>query len=357
MRENLKIVKRHLLTGTSHMIPFIVSGGILLALSVMVNPQGISQSTVNNQIFVSGLSEIGHAGLTLFIPVLGGYIAYSIAERPGLAPGMCGAWVAKSVGAGFLGGIAAGFIAGVIVNYLKKIELPLSLKSLGAIFLYPVVVTLLTGGIVFWLIGKPISFVMSSLTSWLAHMNDIGLVPLGAILGSMTAFDMGGPINKVATLFAQTQVDTLPYLMGGVGVAICTPSIGMGIATMLAPKKYNVEEREAGKAAILMGCMGITEGAIPFAANDPIRVIPSICVGAAIGNIISFLLGVLNHAPWGGLIVLPVIEGKLGYVIGVVVGSLVTAILVNVLKRKNTDHIDSQELDCLEDIELDFEEL
>jgi len=342
MRENLKIVKRHLLTGTSHMIPFIVSGGILLALSVMVNPQGISQSTVNNQIFVSGLSEIGHAGLTLFIPVLGGYIAYSIAERPGLAPGMCGAWVAKSVGAGFLGGIAAGFIAGVIVNYLKKIELPLSL---------------LTGGIVFWLIGKPISFVMSSLTSWLAHMNDIGLVPLGAILGSMTAFDMGGPINKVATLFAQTQVDTLPYLMGGVGVAICTPSIGMGIATMLAPKKYNVEEREAGKAAILMGCMGITEGAIPFAANDPIRVIPSICVGAAIGNIISFLLGVLNHAPWGGLIVLPVIEGKLGYVIGVVVGSLVTAILVNVLKRKNTDHIDSQELDCLEDIELDFEEL
>lgn len=357
MRENLKIVKRHLLTGTSHMIPFIVSGGILLALSVMVNPQGISQSTVNNQIFVSGLSEIGHAGLTLFIPVLGGYIAYSIAERPGLAPGMCGAWVAKSVGAGFLGGIAAGFIAGVIVNYLKKIELPLSLKSLGAIFLYPVVGTLLTGGIVFWLIGKPISFVMSSITSWLAHMNDIGLVPLGAILGSMTAFDMGGPINKVATLFAQTQVDTLPYLMGGVGVAICTPSIGMGIATMLAPKKYNVEEREAGKAAILMGCMGITEGAIPFAANDPIRVIPSICVGAAIGNIISFLLGVLNHAPWGGLIVLPVIEGKLGYVIGVVVGSLVTAILVNVLKRKNMDHIDSQELDCLEDIELDFEEL
>ena len=122
-------------------------------------------------------------------------------------------------------------------------------------------------------------------------------------------------------------------------------------------KSNNVEEREAGKAAILMGCMGITEGAIPFAANDPIRVIPSICVGAAIGNIISFLLGVLNHAPWGGLIVLPVIEGKLGYVIGVVVGSLVTAILVNVLKRKNTDHIDSQELDCLEDIELDFEEL
>lgn len=358
MREYFKIMKRHLLTGTSHMIPFIVAGGILLAMSVMFSPDGITQSVVDNQIFVSGLSEIGHAGLTLFIPVLGGYIAYSIADRPGLAPGMCGAWVAKNVGAGFLGGIAAEFIAGAIVNQLKKIELPISLKSLGAIFLYPVVGTLLTGGIVFWFIGKPIGFVMTTLTEWLAGMNDIGLVPLGAILGSMTAFDMGGPINKVATLFAQTQVDTLPYLMGGVGVAICTPSIGMGIATLLAPKKYNIEERQAGKASLIMGCMGITEGAIPFAANDPIRVIPSICIGAAIGNITAFLMGVSNHAPWGGLIVLPVVNGKIGYIIGIVVGSIVTAGLVNFLKRINHDQLSYEDGNQgVEDIELEFEEL
>jgi fructose-specific PTS system IIC-like component len=164
---------------------------------------------------------------------------------------------------------------------------------------------------------------------------------------------MGGPINKVATLFAQTQVDVLPYLMGGVGVAICTPPIGMGLATLLAPKKYNNEEKEAGKGALLMGCVGITEGAIPFAANDPIRVIPSIMVGAVVGNIIPFLLGVLNHAPWGGLIVLPVVEGKVGYILGVVGGSLVTAIMVNLLKKVNTD----KEIKVEEDFDLEFEEL
>ncbi|MDZ7548573.1 PTS fructose transporter subunit IIC, partial [Clostridium perfringens] len=146
--------------------------------------------------------------------------------------------------------------------------------------LYPLFGTLITGGIIVWVIGTPIAAVMEGLTSWLAGLGDVGKIPLATILGGMTAFDMGGPVNKVATLFAQTQVDTLPYLMGGVGVAICTPPIGMGLATLLAPKKYNTEEREAGKGALLMGCVGITEGAIPFAANDPLRVIPSIMVGA-----------------------------------------------------------------------------
>ena len=167
---------------------------------------------------------------------------------------------------------------------------------------------------------------------------------------------MGGPVNKVATLFAQTQVDTLPYLMGGVGVAICTPPIGMGIATLLAPKKYNAEEKEAGKAAILMGCVGITEGAIPFAANDPLRVIPSLIVGAVVGNIIPFLTGVLNHAPWGGLIVLPVVEGRIWYIISVLAGGFVTAIMVNLLKKNNTDDMASKaavEDDGLDEITFD----
>lgn len=358
MKFNIHEIKRHLLTGTSHMIPFIVAGGILFSLAVMLNPEGAATPTVESGQFLYGLSEIGLAGLTLFIPVLGGYIAYSIADKPGLAPGMCGAWIAKNIGAGFLGGIVAGFIAGIIVAQLKKIKLPTSLKSLGAIFLYPLIGTLLTGGIIFWLIGNPISMVMEGLTDWLSSMGNSGLIPLGTILGSMTAFDMGGPINKVATLFAQTQVDTLPYLMGGVGVAICTPPIGMGLATLLAPKKYNTEEREAGKAAILMGCVGITEGAIPFAANDPLRVIPSICVGAVVGNIIPFLMGVLNHAPWGGLIVLPVVEGRLGYILGVVAGAVVTAVMVNLLKKTNTDDlVDSENKVDLDEIELNFDEL
>lgn len=352
MKEYMKTLKKHILTGTSHMIPFIVAGGILFSISVMLNPAGAATPETG---WLAGLAQIGSAGLTLFVPVLGGYIAYSIADKPGLAPGMIGAYLANTMGAGFLGGMAAGLIAGVVVKQLKRIKLPISLKTLGSIFIYPLVGTFITGGIIVWLIGAPIAFIMESLTSWLSSLGDVGKVPLATILGAMTAFDMGGPINKVATLFAQTQVDTLPYLMGGVGVAICTPPIGMGIATLLAPKKYNAEEKEAGKAAILMGCVGITEGAIPFAANDPLRVIPSLIVGAVVGNIIPFLTGVLNHAPWGGLIVLPVVEGRVWYIISVLVGGLVTAIMVNLLKKNNIDDssVKTAEDDGLDEISFD----
>lgn len=354
-KEKVSTIKKHLLTGTSHMIPFIVAGGVLFSLAVMLNPEGAATPGTG---WLGDLAKIGNAGLELFVSVLGGYIAYSIADRPGLAPGMIGAYLADQIGAGFLGGIVAGFIAGYVVKALKKIKLPISLKSLGSIFLYPLFGTLITGGIIVWVIGAPISLLMDGLTNWLNTLNRAGKIPLAAILGAMTAFDMGGPVNKVATLFAQTQVDTLPYLMGGVGVAICTPPIGMGIATLLAPKKYNTEEKEAGKAAIIMGAVGITEGAISFAANDPLRVIPSIVVGAAIGNIIPFLMGVLNHAPWGGLIVLPVVEGWLGYILGIIVGSLITALMVNFLKKDNKDITDyDKEIQIEDDLDIEFTEL
>lgn len=353
MKKKLLNLKKHLLTGTSHMIPFIVAGGVLYSIAVMFNPSGAATPNPKDGVLIYELSQIGNAGLKLFIPVLGGYIAYSIADKPGLTPGMCGAWLAQNIDAGFLGGIAAGFIAGAIVYQLKKIKLPISLKSLGSIFLYPLIGTFVTGIIILGFIGPPLSILMDFLTVWLSKISNQGLIPLGAILGSMTAFDMGGPINKVSTLFAQTQVSTLPYLMGGVGVAICVPPIGMGIATLLSPKKYSNEEKQAGKAALLMGCVGITEGAIPFAANDPIRVIPSICVGAAVGNILAFLLGVLNHAPWGGFIVLPVIEGKVYYIISILIGSLITALMVNLLKKKKC----KEEKEEVEDIELFFEEI
>ena len=246
---------------------------------------------------------------------------------------------------------------GVVVKELKRIKLPISLKTLGSIFIYPLVGTLVTGGIIVWGIGGPIAAIMNGLTNWLSSLGDVGKVPLASILGAMTAFDMGGPVNKVATLFAQTQVDTLPYLMGGVGVAICTPPIGMGIATLLAPKKYNVEEKEAGKAAILMGCVGITEGAIPFAANDPLRVIPSLIVGAVVGNIIPFLAGVLNHAPWGGLIVLPVVEGRIWYFIAVLAGGFVTALMVNLLKKNYVEESAGNDTDLDDLDEITFDEL
>lgn len=329
-KRNLGRTKEHLLFGTSHMIPFIVAGGVLLSLSVMISGHG----AVPTEGVLADIAQMGIAGLTLFTAVLGGYIAYSIADKPGLAPGMIGSWIAvQQYNTGFLGAIVVGFFAGFIVLNLKKIKLPDSMTSLGSIFIYPLVGTFITCAAVMWLIGAPIANAMTSMNEWLASMAGSGKVLLGAILGGMTAFDMGGPINKVATLFAQTQVNTQPWLMGGVGIAICTPPLGMALATLLSPKKFKREEREAGKAAGIMGMIGITEGAIPFATADPARVIPAIVAGGIVGNITGFLFNVLNHAPWGGWIVLPVVDGKFGYVVGTLMGALTTAVIVILLKK------------------------
>ena len=327
-------LKQHLLFGTSHMIPFIVAGGVLLSLSVMMSGKG----AVPEAGVLKDMADMGIAGLTLFTAVLGGYIAYSMADKPGLAPGMIGSWIAvQQFHTGFLGAILVGFIAGLIVNQLKRIKLPDSMSSLGSIFIYPLIGTFLVCGIVMWVIGAPIAAMMEGMNHWLSSMAGSGKVMLGAILGGMTAFDMGGPINKVATLFAQTQVNTQPWLMGGVGIAICVPPLGMALATLLSPKRYKKEEREAGKAAAIMGMIGISEGAIPFAAADPVRVIPAIVAGGIVGNVTGFMMHSINHAPWGGWIVLPVVEGKMGYILGTILGALTTALIVNLLKKPVTD--------------------
>lgn len=354
MKKFLLDMRKHLLFGTSHMIPFIVAGGVLLSLAVMLGGEG----AVPNTGILKDISDMGIAGLTLFPAILGGYIAYSIADRPGLAPGVLGSWIAVSqYKTGFLGAIIVGFLAGYVVNSLKKIKLPNNMRSVGTIFIYPLFGTFIVCAVVMWVIGTPIALMMDGLNNWLNGMREVGKVGLGAILGGMTAFDMGGPINKVATLFAQTQVGEHPWLMGGVGVAICTPPIGMAIATLLSPKKYNPEEREAGKAALIMGMIGITEGAIPFAVADPLRVIPSLVVGGMVGNIVAFLMNVLNHAPWGGWIVLPVVEGKIGYIIATFAGAIVTALMVNFLKKpvEETEEKSSKNEEESEEVELDFD--
>ncbi|MCA2447829.1 MULTISPECIES: PTS fructose transporter subunit IIC, partial [Vibrio] len=207
-----------------------------------------------------------------------------------------------------------------------------NMTALGAYFIYPLVGTLISAGIVLWGIGEPIKIFMASMNEFLASMAGASKVVLGTILGGMTAFDMGGPINKVATLFAQTQVDTQPWLMGGVGIAICTPPLGMALATFLFKKKFTKQEQEAGKAAAIMGSIGISEGAIPFAANDPVRVLPSIVAGGIVGCVFGFLTDVLLHAPWGGLITAPVSSNIPMYVVGIALGSLTTAVIVGFWK-------------------------
>ncbi|ELG8955703.1 PTS fructose-like transporter subunit EIIC [Escherichia coli] len=272
----LKNTRQHLMTGVSHMIPFVVSGGILLAVSVMLYGKGAVPDAVADP-NLKKLFDIGVAGLTLMVPFLAAYIGYSIAERSALAPCAIGAWVGNSFGAGFFGALIAGIIGGIVVHYLKKIPVHKVLRSVMPIFIIPIVGTLITAGVMMW-----------------------------------------------------------------------------GLATLIGRKNFSAEEREIGKAALVMGCVGVTEGAIPFAAADPLRVIPSIMVGSVCGAVTAALVGAQCYAGWGGLIVLPVVEGKLGYIAAVAVGAVVTAVCVNVLKslaRKNGSSTDEKE----DDLDLDFE--
>ncbi|TQP98915.1 PTS fructose transporter subunit IIC [Vibrio cholerae] len=338
-KKLLSTMKGHLLFGTSHMLPFIVAGGVLLALAVMTSGKG----AVPADGLLADISNIGIKGLVLFPIILGGFIGYSIADKPALAPAMISSGIMADMGGGFLGCIVAGFIAGGVVFQLKKIPLSANMTALGAYFIYPLIGTISSAGIILWGIGEPIKLFMASMNEFLASMAGASKVVLGTILGGMTAFDMGGPINKVATLFAQTQVDTQPWLMGGVGIAICTPPLGMALATFLFKRKFTKQEQEAGKAAAIMGSIGISEGAIPFAANDPMRVLPSIVAGGIVGCVFGFLTDVLLHAPWGGLITAPVSSSIPMYVVGIALGSLTTALIVGfwkpVAEEKSEDEI------------------
>lgn len=344
IKKILSTMKGHLLFGTSHMLPFIVAGGVLLALAVMVTGKG----AVPDSGVLADISTIAIKGLVLFPIILGGFIGFSIADKPALAPAFIASGIMADAGGGFLGCIVSGFIAGFVVLQLKKIPIPNHLSALGVYFLYPLAGTLISAGIVMWGLGAAISSFMIGMNEFLASMAGSSKAVLGTILGGMTAFDMGGPINKVATLFAQTQVDTQPWLMGGVGIAICTPPLGMALATFMFKNKFSKQEQEAGKAAVIMGSIGISEGAIPFAANDPMRVLPSIVAGGIVGCVFGFLTDILLHAPWGGLITAPVSSNIPMYVIGIALGSLTTALIVGFWKPVVTEEDETQVLESVQ---------
>jgi len=350
----LKNTRQHLMTGVSHMIPFVVSGGILLALSVMLYGKGAVPDAVSDP-NLKKLFDIGVAGLTLMVPFLAAYIGYSISERAALAPCAIGAWVGNSFGAGFFGALIAGIIGGIVVFYLKKIPIPKLLRSVMPIFVIPIIGTFVTAGIMMWGLGHPVGVLTANLTEWLQGMRQGSVIVLAMIMGLMLAFDMGGPVNKVAYAFMLMCVSQGIYTVVAIAaVGIAVPPLGLGLATFLNRKNFTLEEREAGKAAIVMGCVGVTEGAIPFAAADPLRVIPSIMLGTVCGTITVALIGAECYAGWGGLIVLPVVQGKLGYIGALIVGAVVTAVCVNILKslarkKQTVAHVQDDEID------LDFE--
>jgi fructose-like PTS system EIIC or EIIBC or EIIABC component len=351
MVELMKNMKKHLLTGVSYMIPFTVAGGVLLAISVMLS----GQASVPEKGFLGALAQVGTAGLSLYVAILGGFIAYSMVDRAGLGPGIISAYLAYELGGGFLGGMVAGIVAGIVVYYLKKIKGPKTVATVIPIFIIPLLGTFISGMIVVLFIGQPVANLMEALSEWLLGMQDSSKIMLGIILGAMMAFDMGGPFNKTAFFFAVAVMDTYPQLLAAVAVAGCTPPLGLALASTLFKNKFNVEEREAGKAAYIMGAIGITEGAIPFAAADPLRVISSIMVGGAAGAVTSLLLGASNFAPWGGLIVLPVVEGRLSYIIAIIVGTAVTTCMVGLLKQSVESTTKQSVYKEDDDFELEFD--
>jgi fructose PTS system EIIBC or EIIC component len=343
MKAKQNPVYRHLMNGVSYMIPFVVVGGLLIALSLAIGGDPTGEGLQVKSEFWNSVLNVGVAGFTFMVPILAGFIAMSIADRPGLAPGMIGGYIAANgsfygseAGAGFLGGIVAGFIAGYVAKWIKTWKVPKAIQPIMPILIIPILSTLVVAALFIFIIGQPISGIMSGLTDFLNSMQGASSIVLAMILGAMIAFDMGGPVNKVAFLFGASMIsEGNPYIMGAIATAICIPPLGMGLATLLNKKKYEKEEREAGKAALAMGLVGITEGAIPFAAKDPLRVIPSIMVGSMVGAVIAMLSNVGDNVPHGGPVVavLGAVDNWMMFFVAIIIGVIVTAFMVNALKK------------------------
>jgi fructose PTS system EIIBC or EIIC component len=346
---------KHLLTGVSYMIPFVVAGGIMIALAFAIGGYKIAfYDTTNLTVLTSGFSanplqSVGAAffvigakgGFLLYIPILAGFIAYSIADRPGIAPGMIGGVLASLSGAGFLGAIIAGFLAGYIVLWLTKtIRLPRNLAGIMPVLVLPVLGSLIVGLIMLYVIGTPVSLLNQALINGLKGLQGVNAALLGLIIGLMMAFDMGGPVNKAAYAFSTGLLldphNPIFLPMAAAMAAGMTPPLGLALATVLFKNRFTHDEREAGNAAWVLGASFITEGAIPFAAEDPFRVIPSLMVGSAITGAMSAFFGIGLHVPHGGIWVI-FIPGVLNnvplYLLSIVVGTLVTAGMLYVLKR------------------------
>ncbi|WP_066191791.1 MULTISPECIES: PTS fructose transporter subunit IIABC [Gracilibacillus] len=343
-KEKENPIYRHLMNGVSYMIPFIVVGGLLMAISLAIGgeqtPEGI---VVPDDSFWKQIENIGNASFSFMVPILAGFIAVSIADRPGLAPGMIGGYIASTgsfygseANAGFIGGIIAGFLAGFVVLAIKKIKVPQAVQPVMPIIFIPIIASLIVGVLFISVIGAPVASIFAALTTWLEGMQGASSILLALILGAMIAVDMGGPFNKVAFLFGSAMIAEGNYaIMGSIAVAICTPPLGMGLATFLNKRKYQSAEKETGKASFTMGLFGISEGAIPFAAQDPLRVIPSIIVGSMTGAVIAMLGNVGDRVAHGGPIVavLGAVDNVLMFFIAAMIGTIVTALLVNLLKK------------------------
>lgn len=329
---------KHLMSGVSNMLPFVVGGGILIAISFMFGIKAFDPSDPAFHPFAKLLMDIGGgSAFSLMVPVLAGFIGMSIADRPGFAPAMVGGLIAANNGAGFLGGLIAGFLGGYSVVFLKKVfsGLPSSLEGIKPVLLYPLFGIFITGALMLLVIVNPVKAMNLGLQNWLGSMGTANRVVLGLILGGMMAVDMGGPINKAAFTFGIAMIEAGNYgphaaiMAGGM-----VPPLGIAIATTMFKNRFTESERDAGKTCYIMGASFITEGAIPFAAADPGRVIPSVIIGSAVAGALSMMFNIGLPAPHGGLFVIAVVSGsKLMYVLSILIGSFITAFMLGMLKK------------------------
>ena len=354
-----KRIQQALMTGVSYMIPFVAAGGLLIALGFLFGGYEIAQNgmdialhnTLGNlpiptahalggsatMTYIGAiLFAVGQAAFSFLLPALAGYIGFGLADRPGIAPGFVAGAVAGVTGAGFIGAIVGGLLGGLVAYWFTRINPPRWLRGLMPVVIIPLIGSLIAGGLMYVVLGRPLAALTNALNNWLGSMSGASAVILGIILGLMMCFDLGGPINKAAYLFATTNLAVTNIgslkVMAAVMAAGMVPPLAMALSTTLRPKLYQPAERENGTAAWLLGASFISEGAIPFAAADPLRVIPSMMAGGAITGALSMALGAASKAPHGGIFVFFAIDRAWAFVLAIVVGTLVAALLVTVLK-------------------------
>lgn len=332
-----KSVYQHLMTGVSYMLPLVVAGGLLIALSFMFGVEAFKDAAIAYGLPKALMDIGGGSAFALMIAIFSGYVAYSIADRPGLAVGLIGGMLANTAGAGILGGIVAGFLAGYVVKFLNDvIKLPPSLAALKPILILPLLGALIVGLLMVYVVNPPVAALMDALTGWLKSMGEVNAIILGMILGLMMCADMGGPINKAAYTFSVGMIASGVYTPIAAAMAAgMVPPIGMAIATWLAPSKFKDDQKNAGKASFVLGLCFISEGALPFVAADPTRVIAASLTGGAVAGAISMGLGIALQAPHGGLFVIPFVSQPMMYVIAIAIGSVVTGVIYATIKPKN----------------------
>ena len=335
-RGEKKGVYKHLMTGVSHMLPLVVAGGLLIAISFMFGIEAFKDENIAGGLPKALMDIGGGAAFHLMIAVFAGYVAFSIADRPGLAVGLIGGMLATTAGAGILGGIIAGFLAGYVVKGLNSaIQLPPSLTSLKPILILPLLGTLIVGLAMIYVINPPVAKIMAALSDWLKSLGDINAIVLGVIIGAMMCIDMGGPVNKAAYTFSVGMLASQVFTpMAAAMAAGMVPPIGMAIATWLARSKFTANQRDAGKASFVLGLCFISEGALPFVAADPLRVIISCVIGGATAGAISMSLGIALQAPHGGLFVVPFVSEPLMYLAAIAIGAVVTGVIYALIKPK-----------------------